>query len=337
MSVSYAIYGARIESDRPIPGLTPANEPRSADLRVIWGALPGEFDRCLAELARTTMRPAGPEPDHAERIVRRLPGGEDFLIRYDDATTFVVEARGRRVWAWWPEALTPEDTTVYLLGPVMAFTLRLRGVTCLHASAVSAAHGTVAFVGPSGAGKSTIAAALAARGRAVVCDDLLALETRAGTIRAHCGYPRLRLWPESESLVFGTHGALPLLTPNWDKRYLNLLAGGYRHEPRTRPLAVVYLLDARRGRGPSTHFERVRGSEGVLHLLANTRTEGLTDKRSQRRDFETLSRVARDVPMRRLVPGSGAGSMAALCDAVDADSSATRRGFAPPSEIACTI
>ena len=300
------------------------------------GALPAAIDDRLPGGA-----PAAGSVEHghgdSQRIVRRLPSGDGFLIRYDDATTFVVDGRGHRIWASWPDTLTLEDTAVYLLGPVLAFSLRLRGVTCLHASAVSSDRGAIALVGPSGAGKSTAAAALGGRGHAIASDDLLALETRADTILAHSGCPRLRLWPDSVALLFGTRGALPRLTPNWDKRYLNLLDGGYRYEPRSLPLAAVYLLDARRGRGHSARIERLRASEGLLCLLANTRTEGLTDRRSQRRDFDTMGRIARHVPLRRVHVGSGSGSISALCDAIDSDLDAMWQACVPQSEIACTI
>ncbi|NIM27202.1 MAG: hypothetical protein GTO67_14755 [Gammaproteobacteria bacterium] len=137
-----------------------------------------------------------------------LGGGADgFRMRYEDGTDFVIDRRGTRIWASWHEPMTLEDTAVYLLGPVLAFALRLRGVTCLHASAVVVDAGVVALVGPSGVGKSTTVAAFAERGFAVLCDDTLALEERESDVIAHPGYPRLRLWPEAVHLLHGEPAA----------------------------------------------------------------------------------------------------------------------------------
>ena len=58
--------------------------------------------------------------------------------------------------------------------------LRLRGVPALHASAVAVGGAALAVVGSAGAGKSTTAAARAARGHAVVADDVLALRALLG-------------------------------------------------------------------------------------------------------------------------------------------------------------
>ncbi len=110
--------------------------------------------------------------------VWKLEGGAYFRLRYCDGVEFVVDRRGTRVWARWPDKATLEDVTVYLLGPVLGFLLRLRGITCLHASAVAVDGQALAFMGPPGAGKSTTAAAFARRGYPVLTDDITALEEK---------------------------------------------------------------------------------------------------------------------------------------------------------------
>ena len=69
-----------------------------------------------------------------------------------------------------------EDTW---LRSVLPLVVQARGTQVLHASAVSAAKGVVAFCGLSGAGKSTLAGALAKRGLTPVADDALPFETAA--------------------------------------------------------------------------------------------------------------------------------------------------------------
>ena len=69
--------------------------------------------------------------------VFRVRDGQYYKFCYADETEFVVDKAGTEVWAAWREPLTLEDTATYLLGPVMGFVMLLRGVVCLHASAVA--------------------------------------------------------------------------------------------------------------------------------------------------------------------------------------------------------
>ncbi len=118
--------------------------------------------------------------------------------------------------------MTIEDAATYLLGPVLGLFLRLRGVTCLHASAVAFGGQAVAFVGSEGAGKSTTAAALALRGHAILSDDVVALAEHDGAFFVHPAYPYLCLWPESVESIYGSADALPRFSANYDKRCLSL-------------------------------------------------------------------------------------------------------------------
>src|SRR5262249_30711615 len=114
-------------------------------------------------------------PEEPTLRVGLLPSKKHFGFFYTDGVRLVVERCGREVWCDWPNHYTLEDACTYLLGPVMGFVLRLRGVTCLHASAVSLVESAVALVGFPGAGKSTTAAAFAHSGFPVIADDVVAL------------------------------------------------------------------------------------------------------------------------------------------------------------------
>ena len=98
-----------------------------------------------------------------------LAGGEYFGFFYSDGVRFAVERRGREVWGDWPENYTLEDACTYLLGPVIGFVLRLRGVTCLHASAVALAEHAIALAGFPGVPASPPLAAAFAQSR-LFCD-----------------------------------------------------------------------------------------------------------------------------------------------------------------------
>ena len=148
-------FGLRIWANRSIPGLGPvADEVNGADVRVWLGIAPP----VPADESGGTQ---DPDPE-APPEVRPVAGGRYFRFRYGDGTEFVIDRPGSRVWATWPEPWTVEDAATYLLGPILGFVLRLRGVVCLHASAVAVGDRAVVLLGPSGAGKSTTAAAFGA-------------------------------------------------------------------------------------------------------------------------------------------------------------------------------
>jgi len=76
--------------------------------------------------------------DENEKPVLRIwkAADETYLrLDYCDGTRFWLDRSREQLWAIWPEHLTLENALCYLLGPVFGLLLRLRGVTCWHASA----------------------------------------------------------------------------------------------------------------------------------------------------------------------------------------------------------
>src|SRR5512141_2465272 len=215
----YTLYGLVVRSDRALDGLDAAPPGSRVDVDItLGGALPPSDRWHAATLHYLGPADAG-EPPSVE--VRRDPT-LGYWFRYADGTEFVVDAAARAIRAAWADASSIEDTATYLLGPVLGFALRLRGVLALHASAVLINGRAVTLLGPSGAGKSTMAAAFAASGAPVLADDVVAVRIVDGVATAYPSYRLLRLWDESEQMLFGTVGRLPRLTPNWDKRALSL-------------------------------------------------------------------------------------------------------------------
>lgn len=316
MSLIFRAYGLRLSANRIIPGLTPSPAESRVDVHIQLGSKPAGVSEAFPNELGPRTKQDTDEYGRPEAISWPPNGGEGFRLRYDDGTVFIVDERGSRIWATWPKTLTLEDTAVYLLGPVLAFVLRLRGITCLHASAFSVDGHAVALVGPSGVGKSTTAAAFAGRGFAVLSDDMLALEDQHDNFIAHPGYPRLRLWPDAAGILYGAPAALPRLTPNWDKRYLDLQSKGYRFERQPLSLSAIYLLDERPDDPAAPFVESLTASAGLLSLLANSRGDFHPDKQSHRREFDMLGRVMQRVPVRRVVARTRPHSLACLCDVI---------------------
>jgi hypothetical protein len=258
-----------------------------------------------------------PDRDEAGRpvlTVERLGGDRVFRLRYADDIEFIVDGAGREIWSTWPEPWTVDDVATYLLGSVFAFTLRCRGVTCLHASAVALEDRAIAVVGGLGAGKSTLAAAFATRGCAVISDDVVALSRIADEYVVHPGPPRIRLWPDSVRALYGSTDALPRLTPTWDKRFLDLTGAQYRLETRALPLTAIYVLGERAAPEASPRVERLSAPAGLMAMVANTQANRLLDARMRAQEFQCLGRVVASLGVRRVVPPDDLDRLPALCD-----------------------
>jgi hypothetical protein len=205
---------------------------------------------------------------------------------------------------------------------VLGFVLRRRNVTCLHASAVGIRGHAVCFCGSAGYGKSTTAAALGLRGLPLLAEDIVALEESGGEFSVVPGYPRVCLWPESVSLLFGGADALPRLTPTWEKHYLELDGRRAKFAPAKLPLGLLYLFAGRSGEQGVPRVEKLSPREALLELVQNTYMNWVLDREQRAKEFETLCRVVQQVPVRRLVPHSNLEKIAGLCELILQDAAA---------------
>lgn len=337
MRACFRAYGLRLGANRVIPGLIPQPADSRVDVQIELGSTPAAVSEAFATGLGAGTNQDADEHGRPEAISWPRSDGGGFRLRYDDGMVFIVDGCGNRIWAVWPKTLTLEDTAVYLLGPVLAFVLRLRGITCLHASAFCLDGRAVALVGPSGAGKSTTAAAFASRGFAVLSDDMLPLEERHESIIAHPGCPRLRLWPDAVGILDGPPRELPRLTPSWDKRFIDLLSNEYSFYGQPLPLSTIYLLGERQNDPAVPLVKPMASSASLLGLLANTRGDFHPDKRSQRREFDMLGRVVQRVLVRRVAARTGPRSLASLCDVILEDLQSIDGHAATERNLPCTI
>ncbi len=242
-----------------------------------------------------------------------------FHLRYSDHTEFLVSDNGSSVFARWPETLTLEDTATYLLGPILAFVLLLRGIVSLHASAIAIDNRVVVLVGPAGAGKSTTAAAFARKGYSILSDDVAIIDDHGLQFFVQPSYPRIRLWPESVRTLCGADDALPLLTPTWGKRFLDLTTDEYRFQTDALPLAGIYILEERLNNIDLPKVTKSSFGEGLKALVANTYATYLKDKRMRAQEFDLLGRLVSNVPVRLLTPHEDPAYLDRLCAVVVED------------------
>jgi hypothetical protein len=320
MSVTCSVYGLGLSVNVPLAGLRGLAPAGKVDVSLQVGALPEDRDEREPSAPPFYVSEELDETGKPVRIVSRTAAGH-YRIEYCDGTRVIVDARGARVWAVGgvPDV---EDTATYLLGPVLGFVLRLRGVNCLHASAVAVGGRACAFVGASGSGKSSTAAAFARAGFAVLSDDVTPVTEEGGGFVAQPAYPRLRLWPESVEALFGDRESLPVIVPGWDKRHLDLGDHPFRFQREALPLAAIYLLDATPGRAA---IEPVATREAVMSIVADTYATYLLDRDRRAREFDFVMRLVDAVPVRRLRRGESLADAAHTCELVAADMDALRR------------
>lgn len=319
MRISHVAYGLRLATNIALPGLPIVHNSGVYDVRLRlkeWATFPTTFREFVEILYTSEQDTAAGQPNLRVGV---LPGGDYVGFFYGDEVRFAVERRGREVWGDWPEHYTLEDACTYLLGPILGFLLRLRNMTCLHASAIATGGHALALVGLPGAGKSTTAAAFAQRGYSVIADDVVALTDAGEDFLVQPGYPRLNLWPDSVRTLFGSEDVLPRITPTWDKRYLALGNNGFGFVSNPLPLGAIYLLGPRRAALASPVVEAMAGSDTLLWLVANTYMNYLLDRNMRSLEFDLLSRLVARIPVRRVRPPADATALFELCDAIASD------------------
>jgi hypothetical protein len=254
-------------------------------------------------------------------------------LAYADGTQFWIDQQRVNIWSTWPEKLSLENTFSYLLGPVLGLLLRLRGITCLHASAVAFDDWCAVFVGAEGAGKSTTAAAFAAEGQPVLSDDVVALRwtspvaaksapgadiSRTSLFCVLPAYPHICLWPDSAEMVPGLPENLPRLAPDWDKRRLALGTDGIHYAPQPLPLAAIYIFAERRA-DSAPAIEPCPPKNALLSLVANTYANNVLSPELRAQEFSLLDRLVAAVPARILTPHRDPARLVEMCSLVRRD------------------
>jgi hypothetical protein len=332
----YRIYGLNLTANIALPGpmVLEALASGLPVVNVVLGELPSWLKVAPLDSGMPpNWYPTRQQPDEARKTtvsplrVWKIAAPtarqeEYFYCLYDDETTFVVDRLGTQIWATWPEDLTLEDTATYLLGPILGFVLRLRGTVCLHASAIAIDDRVVVLVGSAGAGKSTTAAAFAQRGYPILSDDVVPLLDRGDTFLVQSAYPRIRLWDNSVSALYGNIEALPRLVPThptWDKRYLDLNDPGYQFQSAPLPLAAIYYLNERGSDPALPQIEPMTTQERLITLVTNTYTNYLLDKSLRSQEFKILSRLVGQTPISAITPARQIAKLPQLLDLILAD------------------
>lgn len=332
MIYSYRAYGLTLSSDTAVSALRDERTRlRRPDVVMSLGPEPDWVQEAM-RLPFWVDRPRAGEAegDDSPFTLTSFGEGEFFQLAYDDGTRFFVDGAAKRLWGTWLPPLTTEDVATYLLGPVMGFVLRRRGVLALHASSVCVSGNAVILCGSSESGKSTTAAALALRGVPVLTEDISPIKEDKGSLYVEPGYPRVCLWPNAVESLLGAPGALPRLTPTWEKCFLALDGVSAAFESKKRPLAVVYLFAARVDEADAPRIEDSGMRDALLELVQNTYMNWLLDRNQRAAELDVLSRLVANVPVRMIVPHADPARIGALCELIikDAERLSGRQSWA---------
>jgi hypothetical protein len=193
-----------------------------------------------------------------------------------------------------------------------------RGLLVLHAAAVSTPGGALALAGPSWAGKSVLAAALARRGAALLADEVLPVELRAGQLPlAHPCDPQVLLWRRAaEQLGYDPEALIPA-REGLARYWLPPLPA--MDVPQ--PLARLYLLGVHNQ--PGIKLEPLRGHARVMALMRHAFNRRLAETPARRQQTMLgLAALPRAVRVARLWRPELGWSVEALLAALDEDRAA---------------
>jgi hypothetical protein len=326
----YVVYGLRLSADDEIPGLQTSTFFGPPDVRISFGDLPAS----LIEHATISWYRSGQMNPHGRPnlLISRTTSDGAFRFVYDDGVEFGITPDGTHIWCAWSPDVSVADASVYLRGAVLAFVLRLRGVLCLHASAIAVGEFAIALVGAQSAGKSTIAAAFIELGCRLLADDVTAIEEKEGKFRVLPGYPRVNLWPDAARILYGDDARLPRVIPSggindwWDKRYVEL-DPDHRFQPTPLPLAAVYHL-GKRGTGWLLDVEIMSAPDAVIALVDATCVNYALDNSMRATEFAALGRLVTGTYVRRLHPVNEPTRIVDLCRSILHDfETASANGF----------
>lgn len=314
--IAVSAFGLVILPNIPIPGLENAAVSAVSDVPLRVHLQEGRRLVSRGAIRSARVLRTSPEVDDGGAplvVVRHLGREQLYHFEYHDGTEFVIDPGGTSVRGTWRGGATVEDTATYLLGPILAFVLRLRGLLALHAGAVEMEGTAVLVVGPSGAGKSTTAAAFALNGWPVLTDDVAVIAPRGDHMDVVPSYPRVRLWDDSVRGLLGRSEVLPLLTPSWEKRYLPLGTEGAGFSARPLPLRALFLLREREDSDRAPRIEEVPPLAAFPEIMGNLLTHRELPDESAEVDFRFSSRLVARVPAFALTAHADPARLGELC------------------------
>jgi hypothetical protein len=326
----YRAFGLNLVSNVSIPGLPERSDRAVADLTISLnpGAAsiePSSYPDLWFESRYTT-----PWGEPLVRIFSSRTDPRDYWVSYQEGVNFLLRDGVRSLSVSWPADYFFEDAVTYLLGPVMAFISQMKGVTCLHGSAIAIEGGAVVLTGPQGAGKSTTAASFARAGFPIISDDLILLHEKDGAIVVEPSYPVLRLWPDSVTHLFGNEDALPRISPSWNKRGFNVIGRDAGFQQSAIPIRAIYFLEPRSGADDAPFLKPASGASAVVRMVGNSWGHYAAEPAILARQLGMLTRVSQVVPLAEVTAHTDPHRLPALLELILNDAARARERQSAP-------
>lgn len=247
----------------PRPQLPFANPP--------YDRWPGKGDESLSEFFRTP-----------EGFIVRFPGFADFALAKGDWSVACTPV---------PGALSRNLRDLFN-NQVVPLILGYKGNLVLHASAVVAKSGVLAFVGPTGRGKSTLAASFAKSGFPFLTDDGLILDRIDGRYLVKPNVPHFRLREDSELALFGGPRSETESAGLNKRRIASSRSIPFQETPVD--LRAIYILGT--GLAAETQIAPLKPATALSVLMAHSFILDVEDRTRVRAHFGRLAELVRFAP-----------------------------------------
>lgn len=308
----YSICGVTLASNVPLPELLPHGSDRS--------------DLCFTLKPPSLARREDPSwvhhalhSDGTRWLSLARPAG-GYLLRFGDLADFTLSEDATQIECRPGPRTSPETIRHLFLDQVLPQALGHQGTLVLHAGAVADGDEAIAFIGETGWGKSTLTACFCRVGWSLLADDCLPLREESDSFLAGTSYPGVRLRPDALRMLFGAGAAGSPVADDTDKKRVDAGSMMLGVCSRRVPLKAVYLLDPPpRDAEEGTRITSVEAHEGLLIFLKYLFRLDPTDRGRLKAEFERLSRLTDQVPVRRLAFRRDLASLPAIVTAIRRD------------------
>jgi len=258
------------------------------------------------------------------------------LLRIECEGSGIFECRNDVINVAWQSEGTGFEHYLQTVG--LSLWLEMRGVPCIHANAIATDAGVIGLIAPSRTGKTTLTAALAARGMAMMTDDMMAIHKTAAGWRVFPAWPQLRMWPEVAQHFVKNADSLRRVHSRFEKRVVRLneqnapvcssasypdMGLGYpniSYSNKSGLLKQLYLLERTDDAQTEIAIEPVTAAESLLALLKNSmladayRPLGIEPTR-----LNALAQLLKVVQVKKVVYPSGKAHLASVCRCIEMD------------------
>lgn len=273
-------------------------------------------------LAPVEMKSIWQLADQGERYtstIELFDGPTGRLLQIECEGKGVFQYQSDKVNIIWQSEGTGFEHYLQTIG--LSLWLEMRGVLCIHANAIATDMGVIGVIAPSQTGKTTLTAALAARGMAMMTDDMMAVHKTVEGWKVYPGWPQVRMWPEVAQHFVKKIDNLKRVHSRFEKRIVDLREqDGLRYSNKSGLLKRLYLLERLDSNDAAVVIEPVTAAESVMSLLQNSMlADAYRPLAIEESRLKKLALMLESVEIKRVVYPSGKEHLARVCESIEAD------------------